>query len=234
MKVKEDGFINEPFAENAVAEDSLASQPFYIKKKPIYSFFKRFFDIVLSITGLVILSLPFLILSIIIVIDSPGALPIYSQMRVGKNGKTFKFYKFRSMIPHADKKLDEVLYKNEMDGPAFKIKDDPRITRVGRFIRRSSIDEFPQLWNVLKGDMSLVGPRPPLLREVEQYTKEQKRRISIKPGITCYWQVQPKRNSLSFEEWLELDMRYIDERSLLTDIKILFKTVGAVFGMEGE
>ena len=138
------------------------------------------------------------------------------------------------MIPHADKKLDEVLYKNEMDGPAFKIKDDPRITRVGRFIRRSSIDEFPQLWNVLKGDMSLVGPRPPLLREVEQYTKEQKRRISIKPGITCYWQVQPKRNSLSFEEWLELDMRYIDERSLLTDIKILFKTVGAVFGMEGE
>ena len=137
------------------------------------------------------------------------------------------------MVPNAEKKLEELLHKNEMEGPAFKIKDDPRITRVGRFIRRSSIDELPQLFNVLKGDMSLVGPRPPLMREVSQYTDEQMMRVSIKPGITCYWQIQPKRNSLSFDEWFELDMKYIKERSFFTDVKILFKTVRAVFGMEG-
>ena len=137
------------------------------------------------------------------------------------------------MIPNAEKKLDGLLNKNEMEGPVFKMKDDPRITRVGRFIRKSSIDELPQLYNVLKGNMSLVGPRPPLMREVSQYTDEQMLRVSIKPGITCYWQIQPKRNSLSFDEWLALDMKYIEERSFFTDVKILFKTVGAVFGMEG-
>ena len=204
-----------------------------VKKRTAYRFFKRFFDIILSALGLIILAIPFLILSIVIFIDSPGASPLYTQVRVGKDGRTFKFYKFRSMVPNAEKKLEELLHKNEMEGPAFKIKDDPRITRVGRFIRRSSIDELPQLFNVLKGDMSLVGPRPPLMREVSQYTDEQMMRVSIKPGITCYWQIQPKRNSLSFDEWFELDMKYIKERSFFTDVKILFKTVRAVFGMEG-
>ena len=219
---------------SAVAEESdSVSKKTRVKKRTAYRFFKRLFDIILSALGLIILAIPFLILSIIIFIDSPGASPIYTQVRVGKNGRTFKFYKFRSMIPNAEKKLDELLNKNEMEGPVFKMKDDPRITRVGRFIRKSSIDELPQLYNVLKGNMSLVGPRPPLMREVSQYTDEQMLRVSIKPGITCYWQIQPKRNSLSFDEWLALDMKYIEERSLLTDVKILFKTVGAVFGMEG-
>lgn len=219
---------------SAVAEESdSVSKKTRVKKRTAYRFFKRLFDIILSALGLIILAIPFLILSIIIFIDSPGASPIYTQVRVGKNGRTFKFYKFRSMIPNAEKKLDELLNKNEMEGPVFKMKDDPRITRVGRFIRKSSIDELPQLYNVLKGNMSLVGPRPPLMREVSQYTDEQMLRVSIKPGITCYWQIQPKRNSLSFDEWLALDMKYIEERSFLTDVKILFKTVGAVFGMEG-
>ena len=219
---------------SAVAEESdSVSKKARVKKRTAYRFFKRLFDIILSALGLIILAIPFLILSIIIFIDSPGASTIYTQVRVGKNGRTFKFYKFRSMIPNAEKKLDELLNKNEMEGPVFKMKDDPRITRVGRFIRRSSIDELPQLYNVFKGNMSLVGPRPPLMREVSQYTDEQMLRVSIKPGITCYWQIQPKRNSLSFDEWLELDMKYIEERSLLTDVKILVKTVGAVFGMEG-
>ena len=154
-----------------------------VKKRTAYRFFKRFFDIILSALGLIILAIPFLILSIVIFIDSPGASPLYTQVRVGKDGRTFKFYKFRSMVPNAEKKLEELLHKNEMEGPVFKIKDDPRITRVGRFIRRSSIDELPQLFNVLKGDMSLVGPRPPLMREVSQYNDEQMMRVSIKPGI---------------------------------------------------
>lgn len=219
---------------SAVAEESdSVSKKTRVKKRTAYRFFKRLFDIILSALGLIILAIPFLILSIIIFIDSPGASPIYTQVRVGKNGRTFKFYKFRSMIPNAEKKLDGLLNKNEMEGPVFKMKDDPRITRVGRFIRRSSIDELPQLYNVLKGNMSLVGPRPPLMREVSQYTDEQMLRVSIKPGITCYWQIQPKRNSLSFDEWLALDMKYIEERSFFTDVKILFKTVRAVFGMEG-
>jgi len=205
-----------------------------IKKKPVYSFFKRFFDVVIAVLGLIVLFVPLLIVGLIIVIDSPGASPIFVQKRVGKDGREFKLYKFRSMVPNADKLLETLLDKNEMEGPAFKIKDDPRITRVGRFIRKCSIDELPQLWNVIKGDMSLVGPRPPLPREVEQYTEGQHMRLAVIPGITCYWQVQPQRNSLSFEEWLELDLKYIKKRSFWTDIVILFKTIGAVCGLEGE
>ncbi len=205
-----------------------------IQRKPVYEFFKRVFDVVCSALGLVILFLPLVIVGIIILIDSPGASPIYVQQRVGKDGKKFKFYKFRSMVPNADDLLESLLKDNEMQGPVFKMKNDPRITRVGRFIRRASIDELPQLWNVLKGDMSLVGPRPPLLREVEQYTEYQKTRLAVTPGITCFWQVQPKRNSIPFDRWLELDIKYIRERSFLLDIKLLFMTVGAVFGLEGE
>ena len=188
----------------------------------------------LSILGLLILLVPLLIVALVIVIDSPGASPIYVQTRIGKNGRSFKFYKFRTMVPNADQLLKELLSKNEMEGPAFKIKNDPRITRIGRFLRKTSIDELPQLWNVLKGDMSLVGPRPPLPREVAQYKEHHFQRLSVIPGLTCYWQVQPKRNSLTFDEWVNLDLKYISERNLWTDIKILFKTIGAVFGLEGE
>ena len=205
-----------------------------VVSKPVYTFFKRCFDIVFSALGLIILLLPLLIVSLIIIIDSPGASAIYVQERIGENGKPFKFYKFRSMVPNAEKMLDSLLNKNEVQGPAFKMKNDPRITRFGRIIRCTSIDELPQLWNVLKGDMSIVGPRPPLPREVSMYTEYQKQRLMIKPGITCLWQVKPKRNSLSFDEWLELDLKYIKERNFKTDIVILFKTVGAVCGLEGE
>lgn len=218
-----------------VVEVSKTSQPLvYVENKPIYSILKRIFDIFTSFVLLIVLFVPFLILSLVIYIDSPGASPIYWQERVGKNGKNFKFFKFRSMVPNAENMLDELLDKNEMTGPAFKIKGDPRITRVGRFIRKTSIDELPQLLNVLLGDMSLVGPRPPLPREVEMYSDYQKQRLLVTPGITCFWQVQPSRNSLSFDEWLELDMKYISKRGARTDFKILFKTIGAVFGMEGE
>ena len=137
------------------------------------------------------------------------------------------------MVPEADQMLDSLLDQNEMEGPVFKISNDPRITRVGRVIRKTCIDELPQLWNILKGDMSFVGPRPPLPREVEQYNDFQRNRLSVVPGLTCYWQIQPNRNSLTFDKWLELDLKYIEERNVKTDLMIIFKTVGAVLNMEG-
>lgn len=209
------------------------SENINVNNKTSYLVFKRIADIVVSFLGLIVLLLPMLIISLIIFIDSPGASPVFIQKRVGKGGKEFRFFKFRSMIPNAEDKLEELLSKNEMDGPAFKMENDPRITRFGRFIRRSSIDELPQLLNVLVGNMSLVGPRPPLPREVEMYNEEQLARLLVKPGMTCYWQTKPKRNSLSFDEWLECDIKYIKNRSLKTDVKILFATVRTVFGMEG-
>ena len=204
-----------------------------IEAKPVYDACKRCFDVVCAFFGLVILLVPLLLVALAIVIDSPGASPIYVQERVGKNGRRFKFFKFRSMVPNAEQMLDDLLQHNEMEGPAFKMKKDPRITRFGGILRKTGIDELPQLWNVLKGDMSLVGPRPPLPREVEQYTEYQRQRLSVVPGLTCYWQIQPKRNTLSFDRWMDLDVQYLSERSFGTDVKILFKTVGAVFGMEG-
>ncbi len=234
MDVK-DGVLAVPMSEDTAVQSAERSMPVvHIKSKPVYSFVKRSFDFVCSFVGLAILLVPFLIIALIIAIDSPGASPIFVQERVGKNGRVFKFYKFRSMVPNAEKLLDDLLEQNEMEGPAFKMKDDPRITRIGRFIRKTSIDELPQLINVLKGDMSLVGPRPPLPREVAMYTDRQRQRLAVTPGLTCYWQIQPHRNSLSFDEWLELDLKYIEERSLWTDIKVLFKTAGAVFGLQGE
>ena len=221
-------------SDNANVQGTSQLQPVCVEKKLIYNVMKRCFDIVGSLIGLIVLAVPLLIIALIILIDSPGASPIYVQQRIGKKGKAFKFYKFRSMVPDAEKMLEPLLEKNEMQGPAFKMKDDPRITKFGRIIRKTSIDELPQLWNVLKGDMSLVGPRPPLPREVEMYNDYQYQRLLVTPGITCYWQVQPQRNSLSFDEWLSLDLKYISERSFKTDLIILFKTIGAVCGLEGE
>lgn len=199
-----------------------------------YLYAKRMQDIVLSILGLLLLLPLLLLIALIIVIESPGESPIFIQERVGMNGKTFKFYKFRTMYPNAEQHLQELLDRNEMNGPVFKIKDDPRITKVGRILRKTSVDELPQLWNILKGDMSLVGPRPALPREVAQYDEHARQRLAVTPGLTCYWQIQPKRNSLSFEKWLELDLKYIEERSLLVDWKIMFGTISAVVHMEGE
>lgn len=235
MNTKENIAVVPPTeAENQTAAETKSFQLMILKEKKLYAFIKRCFDIICSFIGLILLFVPFIIVALIITIDSPGASPVYCQERIGKNGKSFKFYKFRSMVPNAEKMLDSLLDKNEMEGPAFKMKNDPRITRFGHFIRRTSIDELPQLWNVLLGDMSLVGPRPPLPREVKLYNEEQHQRLLVTPGITCYWQVQPRRNSLSFDEWLALDLKYIEERSFKTDITILFKTVGAVCGLEGE
>ena len=199
-----------------------------------YWAFRRFQDVSLSLLALVVLWPLMLLVALIIVIDSPGAGPIFAQTRVGRDGEEFTFYKFRSMCPNAEAKLEGLLPQNEMNGPVFKIKDDPRITRVGKFIRMTSIDELPQLWNVLKGEMSIVGPRPAIPREVAQYDAYEKQRLMVTPGLTCFWQIQPNRNNLSFEEWVELDIKYIQERSFLTDWKIILATFGAVLGMNGE
>lgn len=198
-----------------------------------YKKVKRLFDIVVSFGLLVVLFVPMALVALIIVIDSPGASPIFVQERVGLNGKTFQLYKFRSMVANAESQLDSLLSLNEMQGPAFKIKNDPRITRFGRIIRKCCVDELPQLVNILKGEMSFIGPRPPLPREVEQYTEYQKQRLSVIPGLTCYWQIKKNRNDCSFDEWLELDLKYIRERSVKTDITIFFKTFKVVLGMEG-
>ena len=205
-----------------------------LKENTGYLHFKRVQDVVLSTVGLIILFPVLVLISLVILIDSPGASPIFVQTRVGLNGKKIRFYKFRTMHPNADKLLESLLAKNEMTGPVFKIKNDPRITRVGKILRKTSLDELPQLWNVLKGDMSMVGPRPALPRETEQYDAHAWERTSVVPGLTCYWQIQPKRNSLSFEKWLELDLKYIEERSFLVDWKIMFGTISAVLHMEGE
>lgn len=199
-----------------------------------YQKVRRVQDVFFSLLALIVLAIPMLIIALVIWIDSPGASPIFAQDRVGRDGRIFRFYKFRSMIPDAESKLNEVLDQNEMDGPVFKMKNDPRITRVGRFIRRTSLDELPQLINILKGDMSIVGPRPALPREVAQYTDYEKQRLYVTPGLTCYWQIQPNRNELSFDEWMELDLKYIQDRSFWLDWKLIFQTLAVVFKMYGE
>ena len=205
-----------------------------IKKNLGYRFIKRTVDIVGSIVALVVASPIILGFAAAVYFDDPHGSPFFSQPRVGKDGKIFKFWKIRSMVCNAEDLLKDLQDQNEMDGPAFKIADDPRITRIGRFIRKCSIDELPQFWNVLQGDMSIVGPRPPLPREVAQYTEYQKQRLLVKPGITCIWQIQHMRNTLTFDEWVALDLEYINNRSLWLDLKLMFKTAGAMLGGEGR
>jgi len=199
-------------------------------KSKTYFFTKRIIDIISALAGLVLMSPIMLITAITIKVESKGPI-IFSQERVGENGRSFKMYKFRSMVTNAEKLLDKLKDKNEMTGPMFKIKEDPRITKVGRFIRKTSIDELPQLFNILKGDMSLVGPRPSLPKEVMEFTNRQRLRLIAKPGLTCYWQVSG-RNKIGFEEWMELDIKYIEERNTLTDIKLILKTFGVLLGDE--
>ena len=208
-----------------------AIQATKIERRP-YDVAKRFFDIVLSLCGLVILSPLFLITAVAIRLDSKGP-AFYSQKRIGKNGKPFKMYKFRSMCVDAEQQLERLAALNERDGPTFKITHDPRVTRVGRFIRKTCIDELPQLINILRGEMSLVGPRPPLPNEVSVYTPYQMRRLGVTPGLTCFWQAT-KGEDTTFEEWVEMDLKYIRERSLKTDIKILFLTVRVVLLGKGS
>lgn len=198
-----------------------------IEGRRSFFFLKRMVDISASAIGITIL-IPFLIiLAIMMKIEDPRGPIFFSQIRVGQNGKQFKMYKIRSMVVNAEELLEELLNQNEVAGAMFKMKRDPRITKVGRFIRKTSIDEFPQLWNVIKGDMSLVGPRPPLEREVVEYTDYDMQRLLIKPGCTGLWQVSG-RNALSFEEMVELDLKYIQNLSLVNDIMIIIKTVKVV------
>ena len=205
-----------------------------IRGKEKYWALRRAQDVFFSILAMVVLFVPMLIIALLIVIDSPGASPIYTQTRIGKDGKPFLFYKFRTMIPHAEDRLAELMCKNEVQGNAFKIEHDPRITRLGRFLRKTSIDELPQLINVLRGEMSIVGPRPPLPNEYANYGEYEFQRLYITPGLTCYWQIQPQRNDLPFEQWVALDVKYIRERSFWTDWKLIFKTFAAMITMQGR
>ena len=193
-----------------------------------YEAIKRLIDIICSFVGILVLSPLFIIIAIIIKFTSKGPV-FFSQKRVGKYGREFDMYKFRSMVVNAEELKEKLAAQNEMSGPMFKMKDDPRVTKVGKFIRKTSIDELPQLWNVLKGDMSLVGPRPSLPKEVEQFDNWMFKRLSVRPGLTCYWQVSG-RNNIDFEDWMKLDCRYVDERNLWIDIKLIFKTVFVLFG----
>lgn len=194
----------------------------------LYSFGKRVFDISVSLLALIIL-LPLLLLVIILVkIDSPGS-AFFSQKRNGFRGKYFDMYKFRSMVADAEDRFKALEDKNEVSGNMFKIKNDPRITRVGKILRKTSIDELPQLINVLKGDMSIVGPRPPIGREVQKYDAWHNLRLSVKPGITGLWQISG-RNDIGFEDMCRLDLKYIRERGFLYDLKIILKTIPVLFG----
>ena len=234
---------------NAAQEPRFFAPP---KAKPGYEFAKRAFDIVMSFLALVILSPVFLAVSIAIHLEDGGNV-IYSSIRLTKNGKEFKMYKFRSMCMDAEQKLDSLMSLNEMNGPAFKIAEDPRITKVGKFIRKTSIDELPQLVNILKGDMSIIGPRPPLPqlinilkgdmsivgprpalpREVEQYTPYQMHRLDVKTGLACYHECEGRSDNHDFDQWVEADLRYIRERSMWTDLKIIFMTIKVVLTGKG-
>lgn len=194
-----------------------------------YLLIKRFLDVVISIIGIAVLFPLFLLVVLMIKVEDPGGEIFFRQQRVGKDGKLFNMYKFRSMVSNAESLKATLVDKNEAAGPVFKIRFDPRVTRVGSFIRRTSIDELPQLINVLKGEMSLVGPRPPLPDEVEKYTEYERRRISVIPGLTCYWQVSGRSN-IGFDEWVKLDLQYIKERNTLIDLKLIFRTVFVLFG----
>lgn len=196
-----------------------------------YFFWKRALDICASLAGLVVLSPLFLVVALLIYREDRGKV-FFSQERNGRNNRVFRMYKFRSMVANAPALRQELGKYNELDGPAFKMKDDPRITRIGAFLRRTSLDELPQLVNVLKGEMSLVGPRPLPTYETAQCNAYQMQRLLVKPGITCYWQISG-RSDISFDQWIEMDLRYIRQASFWTDIRILLLTVKAVVTGKG-
>lgn len=197
----------------------------------MYSIIKRTIDIVGSLVGLILLSPLFIIIAILIKWEDPKGSVFFYQTRIGKDEKPFRMYKFRSMLTGAEDKLKDLLDKNEISGAMFKMKDDPRITKIGKIIRKTSIDELPQLLNVLRGEMSLVGPRPPLTREVAEYTEYDKQRLSVTPGCTGLWQVSG-RNNLCFKQMVELDLTYIQKRCIWFDFKIMLRTVKTLVGSQ--
>lgn len=217
---------NEISGSNIVRLSKLSVNP-----KPIYNFFKRLMDIICSLIALIVLS-PLMLVTAVLIYLQDFSNPFFSQTRLTKDGKEFKMYKFRSMCVDAESKLEELKKLNEVYGPAFKMENDPRVTKIGRIIRKTSIDELPQLINILEGSMSIVGPRPPLPSEVEEYNTYQLQRLCVKGGLTCYWQCSGRSN-IGFDEWMDMDIQYIKDRSMLTDIKIILKTVKAVVVRDG-
>ena len=195
---------------------------------------KRAFDIVFSTVVLIVLAPVMGLISLAIRMDGTGGPVFFRQTRCGKDGKEFQMYKFRSMVPDAEARLEELRELNEKTGPVFKIKEDPRVTRVGKFLRKTSLDELPQFVNVLRGDMSVVGPRPALPTEVEAYGERGSQRLAVPQGLTSYWQVSPDRDSISFEEWVELDLGYVRDCGVMTDLKLIIKTVGVVLTAQGN
>lgn len=205
-----------------------------IEDRVAFRFIKRSFDIVFSAAVLVCFSWLFALIAILIKIDDPKGPVFFKQKRVGKNGKTFQMLKFRSMCVDAEAKLAELKELNEKTGPVFKIADDPRITRVGKWLRKLSLDELPQFVNVLRSDMSVVGPRPALPNEVATYNDYQRQRLLVKPGMTCYWQTRRNRDSITFDEWVDLDLLYIKKCSAWSDFKLIVQTVGVVLTAQGS
>lgn len=199
-----------------------------------YRFVKRAFDVAFSLAVLVCLSWLFAIIAIAIKLDDPAGPVIFKQTRVGRGGREFTMYKFRSMVADAESRLDGLRASNEKTGPVFKLRDDPRVTRVGHVLRKVSLDELPQFVNVLKGDLSVVGPRPALPSEVTEYTPRQRQRLLVKQGLTCYWQTRRDRDSITFDEWIELDLLYIRKCSFWTDVKLIVQTVGCVLTAQGN
>lgn len=202
-----------------------------LKKRRKYLIVKRIYDIIFSLIALILLLPFFLLISFIIKIDSKGTI-FFKQLRTGKDGKPFIMYKFRSMSVNAEAMRDDLSEQNEMDGPVFKMQKDPRVTKFGSFIRRSSIDELPQLINILQGHMSIVGPRPLILSETKEFSDYENMRHLVKPGLTCYWQISG-RNQLSFKNWMELDIKYLKEMNLRTDFIIILRTIKVVIIKKG-
>ncbi len=204
---------------------------YVVSSSPAYLAVKRLLDIMASLVGLLLILPLFPFIVVLIKLETPGPI-FFKQTRVGMHGVLFNCYKFRSMCLDAEVRKDKLQHLNEATGAAFKIKDDPRITGVGRFLRQSSLDEFPQLFNILRGDMTIVGPRPQIPAEVEAYTPAHARRLIVKPGLTCLWQISG-RSHLDFEEWMELDQDYVRQRSLRFDLMVLARTLPAVIERKG-
>jgi len=214
-----------------VLPEELAPLRERLRRQRILEVVKRLFDLLAAAAGL-LLFLPLLpFLALMVKLESPGPL-FFRQVRIGRDGRPFDCFKIRSMVSDAEAIKARYAHLNEADGAAFKIRQDPRITRVGRFVRRSSLDEFPQLFNVLRGDMSIVGPRPQIPSEVAEYRPDQMARLLVKPGITCLWQISG-RNDVDFEEWMRLDREYVERRSLGLDFSILLRTLPAVIARRG-
>ncbi|MDO4405076.1 MAG: sugar transferase [Atopobiaceae bacterium] len=228
--------VSQAIIERAAAiHEELGDEPLHgTDERYVYRFVKRTFDILFSSFVLVAFSWLFIIVAIAVKVDDPSGPVFFKQKRVGKNGKTFYMYKFRSMCVDAEEKLADLKELNEKSGPVFKIADDPRITRVGKVIRKVSLDEMPQFFNVLRSDMSLVGPRPALPSEVKTYTDYQRQRLLVKAGLTCYWQTRQNRDTIGFDEWIDLDLLYIRKCGIWTDFKLIVQTIGVVLTAQGS